>query len=56
VEDEGREDLLQHVAVFAQQEAEEFGGVVGDEVDFEPVAQFGPLDRFGSRPESDHLP
>ena len=41
-----RQQLLKHVAVFLQQQAEKLFGIVRDQVDFQAVVDAGALDRF----------
>ena len=51
-----RAELLEHVAVGAQQQHEELVHVMGDQVDLQALADMRALDGFGSDIQAQHLP
>ena len=55
VDDERRQDLLQHIAVLLQQQAEELAGVMRDQIDLQPVMDAGFLDGLVPRLQPDHF-
>lgn len=55
MDDQGRVQLLEHVSVLLEQQAEELAGVVRDQVEFKPVLVPRRLDRLTARVESDDL-
>src|SRR5262249_31800291 len=56
LDDQRREQLLEHVAVLPEEKAEELEGVVGDQVELEFRLVLCRLDRFRTNVESDDLP